>query len=200
MRPAPLPPSDTPTTAALSGELKIDAASSLKAAFEAIAKAFTVANPGVTIDPINYDGSSTLVTQITEGADVDIFASADQANMQKVVTAGLITGDTPLFATNTLVIAVPKGNPGGIKGLSDLENPALKIVICADAVPCGSAAQKLFKAGERHDHAGERGAERHRRPHEGRLRRRRRGHRGTRPTPRATPRTSTRSSRRRPRA
>ncbi len=137
------PPSES-AAPQLSGTLTIYAASSLKAAFDQISTAFAAANPGVTIAPIDYDGSSTLVTQITGGAPADIFASADQANMQKLIDAKLATGATPLFATNTLVVAVPKGNPKGIAALSDLANPAIKTVLCAAEVPCGSAAHKLL--------------------------------------------------------
>ncbi len=146
--PADTTPTPTaPATSAapqLSGELTVYAAASLKAGFDAIATAFETANPGVTIDPIDYDGSSTLVTQITGGAAVDVFASADQANMQKLVDAKLATGATPLFATNTLVIAVPKGNPKGIAAIADLAKPDLKVVLCAAGVPCGTAAHKLL--------------------------------------------------------
>jgi len=128
----------------LSGELTIFAAASLRTAFEQIVAEFERANPGVTVQPVDYDGSSTLATQLEEGAAADVFASADQANMQKVVDAGLVTGDTPLFATNTLVIAVPKGDPAGIETLADLADPARRVVLCAPEVPCGSAAHKLL--------------------------------------------------------
>jgi len=137
-------PSATDAGSKAGGHLTIYAAASLQAAFDEIATAFEQANPDVTIDPIDYDGSSTLVTQIQAGAAVDVFASADQANMQKLVDAKLATGDTPLFATNTLVIAVPKGNPKGITSLADLADPSLKVVLCAAGVPCGTAAHKLL--------------------------------------------------------
>ena len=45
---------------------------------------------------------------------------------------------------NTLVIAVPKGNPKGIAALADLANPDLKVVLCAEGVPCGTASHKLL--------------------------------------------------------
>jgi len=135
---------DTAAGSQVSGEITVYAAASLKAAFDEISEAFQAANPDVTIAPIDYDGSSTLVTQIQGGAAVDVFASADQANMQKLIDAKLATGATPLFATNTLVIAVPKGNPKGIAALADLANPDLKVVLCAEGVPCGTASHKLL--------------------------------------------------------
>jgi len=145
--PADQSPSGTasaPAASELSGELTIYAAASLKTAFDEIATAFEAANPGVTIDPIDYDGSSTLVTQIQGGAAVDVFASADQANMQKLVDAKLATGATPLFATNTLVVVVAKGNPLHLSSLKDIANPSVKTVLCAQGVPCGTAAHKLL--------------------------------------------------------
>lgn len=127
----------------LSGTVTVFAAASLKTGFDEIAKAFQEDNPGVTVKPISYDGSATLATQIIGGASVDVFASADEANMAKVTGAGLAEGPQ-LFATNTLVIAVPKGNPAGVKTLQDLANPGTKVVLCATGVPCGTASQKLL--------------------------------------------------------
>lgn len=137
-------PTETATVSTLSGSLTISAAASLKAAFDELATEFEDANPGVDIQPINYDGSSTLATQIIEGAPVDVFASADEKNMQKVVDAGLAT-EPQLFATNVLTLVVPKGNPGGVTGLADLANADLNIVLCAAEVPCGAASATLLQ-------------------------------------------------------
>ena len=105
---------------------------------------FTKENPGVTIKDINYDGSSTLVTQLKAGADADLFASADDANMAKVKDLT----DTPVeFATNTLEIAVAPGNPKKIATLADLAKPGVTVVLCAPGVPCGTAADTALKAG-----------------------------------------------------
>ncbi len=132
---------------AVSGELTVFAAASLKAAFTRLADQFQTAHPGVTIRPISYDGSSTLATQLIEGAPADVFASADEKNMQKVVAAGLASSPQP-FATNVLTLIVPSGNPAGVHGLADLATPALRVVLCAAEVPCGAASQTLLqKAG-----------------------------------------------------
>ncbi|MDQ1130798.1 molybdate ABC transporter substrate-binding protein [Microbacterium sp. SORGH_AS_0888] len=141
---APAPaPALSASGEALTGRLTVYAAASLKTGFDEIAKAFVQDNPGVDIEPISYDGSSTLATQIIGGASVDVFASADEANMAKVTGAGLAQDPQP-FATNTLVIAVPKANPAGITTLADLAKPGVKVVLCANGVPCGTAAQKLL--------------------------------------------------------
>ncbi|WP_292811185.1 molybdate ABC transporter substrate-binding protein [Microbacterium sp. HA-8] len=140
---APADRQSTPAAGALSGEVRVYAAASLQAAFDEIALAFETANPGVDILPIVYDGSRTLATQIAEGAPVDVFASADEANMAAV--AELVPAPE-LFATNTLVVAVPEGNAAGITTLEDLADPAATVVLCADEVPCGAASQRLFEA------------------------------------------------------
>jgi molybdate transport system substrate-binding protein len=134
------------TSDALSGDLTIFAAASLTAAFDALAVQFEKAHPSVTVKPIDYDGSSTLATQLIQGAPADVFASADQANMKKVANAGLIQGTAAVFARNTLQIAVQPGNPKKITGLADLANPDLQVVLCAPQVPCGTASHTLLDA------------------------------------------------------
>ncbi len=124
-------------------EVTVYAAASLGAAFDELAAAFERLHPGIDVRPIVYDGSSTLAAQLIEGAPADVFASADEANMQAVVDAGLAT-DPRVFATNTLVIAVPAGDPRGIAGLEDLADPAAAVVLCAAAVPCGAASAVLL--------------------------------------------------------
>jgi molybdate transport system substrate-binding protein len=138
--PSPAPSQDGMTDAGLSGDLIVYAAASLSGAFDAIADEFTAENPDVTVSPV-YDGSSTLVTQILEGAPADVFASADEANMGKAADAAV---EPALFASNTLVIAVPARNPGGVESLADLAG--VTTVLCAPEVPCGAASAKLLTA------------------------------------------------------
>ena len=132
-----------PVESSLSGELTVFAAASLAAAFDELAQQFEQRHPEVDVLPISYDGSSTLATQIIEGARVDVLASADEKNMQKVLDAGLI-GTAELFATNTLTLIVPAGNPADITGLADLARPDAIVVLCAVEVPCGAASQTLL--------------------------------------------------------
>lgn len=133
-------PTASPTPAKT---LTVFAAASLKGAFTKIATGFQSDNPGVTVT-YNFDGSSTLVDQLKGGAQADVFASADEANMKKATDASLIKGTPQVFATNVLTLVVPVGNPGKITGL-DSSLDGKKLVICAAAVPCGSAAQTLAK-------------------------------------------------------
>ncbi|MBM7518889.1 molybdate ABC transporter substrate-binding protein [Nocardioides nitrophenolicus] len=126
-------------------ELTVFAAASLTATFEELEKQYEAAHGDVDVK-LSFGGSSDLVAQITEGASADVFASADTANMDKLVAAGLAEGEPREFATNTLVIAVPPGNPAGIKSLADLTKKDVNLVLCQPEVPCGSAAQKVADA------------------------------------------------------
>lgn len=141
---APADPATEPTSESgseITGEVTVFAAASLRTAFDEIAAAFTDENPGVTVNPIVYDGSSTLVTQLQEGAHADVLATADERNMRNLIDSGLAE-DPALFATNTLVIAVPTGNKAGVTLLDDLPN--VVTVLCAPEVPCGKAAATLL--------------------------------------------------------
>ena len=138
-------PSTTSSAPKESGTITVLAAASLTTSFNKIKADFESAHPGVTVK-LTYDGSSTLVQQITNGAQADVFASADQANMDKVTKAGLNDGTPQLFARNKLEIAVPPSNPKNIAGLADLAKPGVVVVVCADAVPCGAAALKVEQA------------------------------------------------------
>lgn len=128
----------------LTGELTISAAASLGTAFDDLAVQFEARHPSLEVLPISYDGSSTLATQLIEGAPADVFASADESNMQKLVDAGLATAPE-LFASNTLVIAVPAGNPAGVDSIDDLATAGLTVVLCAPEVPCGAASATLLE-------------------------------------------------------
>jgi molybdate transport system substrate-binding protein len=130
-------------SAASSKELVVFAASSLSDTYTSLGKTFEAAHPGVLVK-FSFGGSSTLVDQLKEGAPADVFASADRQNMEKATTANLISGVPSLFATNTLTLIVPTGNPAGITGL-DSSLDGKKLVVCADGVPCGSATTKLAK-------------------------------------------------------
>jgi molybdate transport system substrate-binding protein len=122
--------------------LQVYAAASLTASFEKIADAFEAKHEGVKVE-LNFGGSSDLATQIQEGAPADVFASADTANMEKLIDDELTGAEPRDFATNTLEIAVPPDNPAGIASFQDLAKPGLNLVICAPEVPCGAAAQKV---------------------------------------------------------
>lgn len=124
-------------------ELTVFAAASLTEPFTQIARSFEDSRPGVEVT-IVHGGSSSLAAQIVEGAPADVFASADEAQMS--VASPEVAGDPVLFATNTLTIAVPRGNPAGVTGLRDLADAGVVSVICAPQVPCGAATLTLTEA------------------------------------------------------
>lgn len=136
---------DDGATGGRTTELTVFAAASLTTTFERLEKEFEAAHTDVDVR-LSFGGSSDLVAQITEGASADVFASADTATMDKLVAAGLTAGEPREFATNTLVIAVPPGNPAGIESLADLTKKDVDLVLCQPEVPCGSAAQKVADA------------------------------------------------------
>lgn len=128
-----------------SGKLTVFAAASLKRPFTEIGEQFKTDNPGSDIE-FSFAGSSDLVTQLTQGAPADVFASADTKNMDKAAEADLLGGDPVNFASNTLTIVTAPGNPKKVASWRDLTKPGLSVVVCAPQVPCGSATETLEKA------------------------------------------------------
>jgi molybdate transport system substrate-binding protein len=121
--------------------LTVFAAASLKKSFTALADEFSDEHPNVEIR-LNFDGSQALVTQIEQGADVDVLATADEKNMAKL--GDRVTGPK-VFATNVLTIVTAPGNPKNIQSLADLTKSDVTTVICADDVPCGTATAQVEK-------------------------------------------------------
>lgn len=125
----------------------VSAASSLTDVFTAIESAFEDLHPDVDV-MLNLGASSSLREQILEGAPVDVFASADTSNMDRLMSAGEVDGGPWVFARNRLEIAVPTNNPAGITGLEDFGDEQLLIGLCAEEVPCGVYAREaLARAG-----------------------------------------------------
>jgi molybdate transport system substrate-binding protein len=126
----------------LSGSITVSAAASLTEAFTKMGADFQKLNKGTTVT-FNFAASSTLAQQIQGGAPADVFASADGANMQKLVTGGQVTTDPIDFASNLLTIVVKPGNPKNVKGLADVPNVGV-VSMCASTVPCGKYAAQMF--------------------------------------------------------
>ncbi|MFM9119718.1 MAG: molybdate ABC transporter substrate-binding protein, partial [Acidimicrobiaceae bacterium] len=128
-------------------ELSVLAATSLANSFEKIGEVFMSKYLNVSVR-FNFAGSATLVTQIQQGAPVDIVAMADTINMNKVLSSGDVDKESiSILARNKLAILVQRGNPQNIQILSDLTRSGLKVVLCDLAQPCGKyAATVLSKA------------------------------------------------------
>lgn len=123
--------------------LRIAAAASLNGVFEEIVADFEAENPDVDVEPVIYDGSSTLATQIAEGAPIDVAAFADERTMQQIADD---IDEPRVFATNTLVIVAPEGQDA-VASLDDLADPDLDVVLCAAEVPCGAATAQALDDG-----------------------------------------------------
>ena len=79
--------------------LNVYAAASLTETFGELEKTFEAANPGVDVR-FNFAGSQDLVTQLGEGADVDVLATANESTMKKAADASQVDAQT-IFVTNT---------------------------------------------------------------------------------------------------
>lgn len=128
-----------PTAPVSSGqpkELTVFAASSLTESFTELAAGFSAKAGGAKVT-YNFGGSNQLRAQIEQGASADVFASANEKEMDTLMKAGLIEGTPSIFAKNRLVVITPKGNPGKIEKLQDLGREGLKIVAAGPDVPVG---------------------------------------------------------------
>ena len=124
-------------------KLTVFAAASLQPPFDAIAK--QLGNITITF---NFAGTQTLTSQLRQGAQADVFASADTAHMKTLQDGGLISGEPKVFVHNRLEIAVERGNPKGIHTLDDLARAGVVVVLADPSVPAGKYAQQaLTKAG-----------------------------------------------------
>ena len=125
--------------------LTVYAAASLTKTFQEIGKEFEEQHDGVKVE-FSFGGSSDLVSQLQEGAPADVFASADEANMEKLAGDDLQADDPQNFASNTLEIVTPADNPAGITSFVDLAKDGVNVVVCAPEVPCGAATVKVEEA------------------------------------------------------
>ena len=119
------------------------AASSLTDAFTALAHGFEVANPGMRV-ALDFAASSTLATQILQGAPADVFASANLLQMRRVTEAGLEAESPSSFAGNRLVVVVPSGSD--LRTFEQLARPGLLLVLAATQVPAGHYADEMLSA------------------------------------------------------
>ena len=115
-------------------------------AFQDMATAFQQANPGTTVT-FSFGASSQLATQLAQGARADVFASADQIQMDSAAHADAISGQSRIFARNRLVLVTPRDNPKHISSIADLAGDGVKVVTAQPSVPIGQyTAQMLDKA------------------------------------------------------
>lgn len=125
-------------------ELVVFAAASLTEAFTAMGQSFEQAHPAVAVR-FNFAGSQQLALQLREGAQADVFASADDRAMERVRQRGLLVGPAVTFARNELVGILPAANPGRVGQLQELARPGVKLVLGARSVPAGNYARQALE-------------------------------------------------------
>lgn len=117
--------------------LTILAAASLTESFSELALRFESAHPGVEVQ-LNFAGSQQLVLQLSQAAPGDVFASANQKQMDAAVqTRRIDAASSRIFAKNRLVVVYPLVNPANVSALSDLTRPGLKLILANREVPVG---------------------------------------------------------------
>jgi molybdate transport system substrate-binding protein len=127
-------------------QLTVSAAASLTDAFKEIGQKFEANRPGTTVR-FNFAASGVLIQQIAQGAPVDVFASADQATMNRGVEQKLIAPQTRRdFAANSVVLIVPAQGGLALASVSDLAKPDIKRIAIGktETVPVGRYTQQLL--------------------------------------------------------
>ena len=125
--------------------LTVLAAASLTEVFSSLEEPYLVLHPNGP-PTFSFESSSTLVAQVRQGVEADVIATADVETMGKLESEGLLDGPPQVFALNELAILVEPGNPAGVRGLSDLARPELKVVLAAEEVPAGAYARQALDA------------------------------------------------------
>lgn len=148
------------TNSADAVELTVFAAASMTETLNQIAEDYKSVDPNVTFS-FNFASSGDLLTQIKEGADCDVFISAAPKQMNALDGSlkddtdknpdgldELLDGTRIDLLENKVTLAVPEGNPKGLKGFDDLaEKLASGDVLLAignSDVPVGQYTQKIF--------------------------------------------------------
>ncbi len=133
---------DEPEEAA---ELNVFIAASLSDVMGEIANVYNETHPNVKIN-FNADSSGTLMTQIQEGFECDIFFSAAQKQMDTLEKDGLIVGDTRKNVVNNQVCVVTyKGSGSKVTGLSNIGD-AKSIALADGSVPVGKYTRQAMVA------------------------------------------------------
>jgi molybdate transport system substrate-binding protein len=133
-------------------KITVFAAASLTGAMTEIGKQFEEANKDIIVE-FNFAGSQALKTQIQEGADADMFISANNNQFNPIHDAGMIAEKKTLLK-NKLAIAVPVANPAGISDLGGLAQDGVVLVIGNKDVPFGQYTRDIISKYQNDSHAG----------------------------------------------
>ena len=123
--------------------LTVFAAASLTEVFQEIAVLFEQRNPKLSVE-LNFAGSQRLRLQLEQGAEADVFASANDQQMEIARNSELIIGDPVAFASNKLALIVQRPNSGNIGSISDLANDGILLAFAHPVVPAGDYARQII--------------------------------------------------------
>ena len=132
--------------AASAQQITVSAAASLTDAFKELGAQFESMEKGVTVR-FNFAASGVLFQQISQGAPVDVFASADQVTMDRSGQQNLIVPDSRKdFATNRVVLIEPAKDGPNLKALKDLAGPTVKRIAVGKpvTVPVGRYTKEVL--------------------------------------------------------
>lgn len=129
---------------AAAGEVLVSAGSSLSVVLQEIARAYERSGGDRLV--LNFGASNTLARQIRAGARVDLFISADEAQMNGVA-ADIVPGTRVDLLANQLAIAVAGDRPGAVRSARDLAAAAVRRIAIGDpaAVPAGVYAKAYLE-------------------------------------------------------
>jgi molybdate transport system substrate-binding protein len=137
-----------------SGILMVFSAASLTEAFGQIGARFEVSHPGTKVN-FNFAGSQQLAQQLAQGAPADVFASADEQQMDAAIRMDRVDPiRKQVFISNHLVVIFPRENPAGMTRLQDLSKPGLHLVLASGAVPVGAYSLEFLDRASRQPEFG----------------------------------------------
>ena len=122
-----------PVAGATATRINVYAAASLTQVFPRIART----------PRYSFAGSDQLATQIRQGAPADVFASASPKQSELLYHDGLLRRPV-VFATNKLIVMVPRRNPAGIHSVYDLRRGGVKVIVGTPTVPVGAYTRQVL--------------------------------------------------------
>jgi len=125
--------------------LTVFAAASLTEAFTDLGEAFKSGRPVVEFT-FNFANSQQLAQQLAQGAPADVFASANQEQMEAAIASGRVEVNSPQdFARNRLVVIYSASNLAGLSRLQDLGRAGIKLVLAAKEAPVGNYSLQFLE-------------------------------------------------------
>jgi len=132
---------------ARAGEITVFAAASLTDAVSAMKGAFETLHPGTTVRPV-FAASGLLLSRLEKDEACDVLLSADADTMDAAVDRRRVDPESRVvFAGNTLVLAVPAGNPAHVTGLDSLSMGGVRRIGIGnpESVPAGRYARRALQ-------------------------------------------------------